>query len=183
MCEFLRYHRRLLHCFHLTERSTQYIRITPNKVYIFWKVNKCRFHIILLVSIKLLYKELELVYYAWRRFAIVSRVNINRSNLTPWSVYGLDGKCWVRIAEYIENVEYDTFSADFSAILVRYTATKPPRPMSSFHRGPSTNLAPSGSTMHFMHFFRVENVGYWKCRVWTIWSMENAEYDKLPAMN
>lgn len=38
----------------------------------------------------------------------------------------------------MENVEYDTFSADFSANLVRYTALKPPRPMSSFHRGPCT---------------------------------------------
>ena len=42
----LRYHRRLLHYFRLTGRSTQNSRVTPNKVYVFWKVNKCRFHIL-----------------------------------------------------------------------------------------------------------------------------------------
>ena len=41
----LRYHRRLLHYFHLTGHSAQNSRVTHNKVYIFWKVNKCRFHI------------------------------------------------------------------------------------------------------------------------------------------
>ena len=35
----------LLHYFRLTERSVQNIRITPNKVYIYWKVNKCRSYI------------------------------------------------------------------------------------------------------------------------------------------
>ena len=38
----------------------------------------------------------------------------------------------------MENAGYDKFSAHFSTNLVRYTALKPPRPMSSFHRGPST---------------------------------------------
>ena len=33
----------------------------------------------------------------------------------------------------VENAEYDIFSADFSTNLVRCTALKPPRPMSSFH--------------------------------------------------
>ena len=34
----------------------------------------------------------------------------------------------------MENEEYNKFSADFSTNLGRYTALKPPRPMSSFHR-------------------------------------------------
>ena len=62
--------RRLLHSyFLLTERRAQNIRITPNKVhvYFFWKVN-IKFHIFVVFHKNVLDKEIELVFYAWKCF-------------------------------------------------------------------------------------------------------------------
>ena len=66
---YLRYHRRLSHYFRLTGRSAQNGRVTPNKYKFSEKLTNVDSIFFISFPKNLLYKELELVYYAWIRFA------------------------------------------------------------------------------------------------------------------